>query len=354
MSIEAQEGEDQWPYKRKDIDLSDNVKVIGWEHHAGGGIIYQIQVPVPNALRWVNAYALYTEGKGYTIIDPGMRTVEAEQAWAEVYHALDISGQRIEQIILTHYHPDHLGLAGWMQEQHRCPVYLSKVGYDHASRMWGKNRTMSTAMGELFTLHGAPVETLVQIYGHMESFVAQVTPLPAISWLEEGDQLFFAEGQWQAIETHGHAPGHMALWNAELGTLIAGDHVLPRITPNVSFLPDSDPEPLHSFMEGLDRLHQLPVTFAFPGHRYPFAHFHARIEYLLQHHEERLLSFMKELHLPTTAYALCASTFGVPPQLSVHEFRFALGETLAHLIELRRRGLIQEREWDGVRQWQIL
>lgn len=349
-----QEHDDQvshLPYRREDVVVEESWRLTTWIHEELGHCIYQIQVPVPNSLRWVNAYAILSQGRGFTIIDPGMRTNEAEQVWQQVYTHLQIQEHGMEQIILTHYHPDHLGLAGWMQEQYTCPVYISPIGWNMAQRMWSEERSMSTEMCELFGMHGMPTESLEQIYVHMESFVAQVAPLPEVTLLHHGEQVSFLDRKWQVLETHGHAPGQLSFWNEELRSLFVGDHVLPRITPNVSFMLHSDPEPLQSFLHGLKQLYELPVTFAFPGHRYPFAHFHARIDYLLDHHEERLTEFNQKLTTPITAYELCTLTFGTPPSLSIHQFRFAMGETLAHMVELKRRGWAKTIERDDITYW---
>lgn len=312
--------------------------------------IIQVKVPLPFSLRWVNAYLLNGED-GWTIVDPGLRTEQAARTWVEVFAQLHINSGDVAQIVLTHYHPDHLGIAGELQLQFDVPVWLSETGWRHAQMLWDSSQAMAAAMQLLFEEHGAPDEVVQAIGVHMDSFIPLVSPLPQVSFIRDSQQVAFGGRNWNTIETHGHAPGHMSFYDEASRVLIAGDHVLPQISPNVSFMPGSDPEPLHSYMTGLERLLQLKVDLALPGHRHPFSHYSSRIEELLRHHEERLAGIAASLTEPRTAYELCCTWFGSLERLTVHQFRFALGETLAHLIELERRGLARKLRPQCTWQW---
>ena len=144
---------------------------------------------------------------------------------------------------------------------------------------------------------------------------------------------------YEAIETPGHAAGHLCFYDAEAKLIFCGDHVLPQISPNVSFLPQVEANPLGAYLRSLRDIGRLEVRMAYPGHREPWVGFSARAAELISHHEERLA--LMEAHLrqqPQTSYEVCRVTFG--DRLSVHQMRFALSETIAHLIYLELKGRI--------------
>ncbi|MNP27637.1 Metallo-beta-lactamase superfamily protein [compost metagenome] len=175
---------------------------------------------------------------------------------------------------------------------------------------------------------------------HLESFIAQVTPEPKVSYLTEESRVKMGGGVWTPIESGGHAPGHLSFYHAEQKIMICGDAVLPQISPNVSLLPGSDPQPLHTFMLSLEKLGKYDVEIAFPGHRKPFTYFRERTELLIKHHEERLERIAEMLaKKPRTGYEVCELLFG--NELGIHQMRFAMSEALAHLLELIRIGRVQ-------------
>lgn len=306
-------------------------------HRPADGVL-QSRIPLPYSLRWVNSYLLKGP-EGYTMVDPGLGTEEAEACWAALLGELD---GPVARIVLTHYHPDHLGMAGRLQRQLDIPVSISETGWEHALRLWGPGQRMSEAMMALFAEHGVPAPIVASTEAHMDGFLPLVAPLPEVEILSDGEQTAFGGRTWDVLETAGHAPGHLSFYHAASGLMLAGDHVLPQISPNVSYMPGSDPQPLQSYLEGLARLRSCQVELALPGHRHPFRHYAARIDELLRHHEERLAAIAALLaEEARTAYDVCVRCFGSPERLTIHQFRFAMGEALAHLLELERRGQVR-------------
>ncbi|CAH0119175.1 MULTISPECIES: MBL fold metallo-hydrolase [unclassified Paenibacillus] len=311
------------------------------------GNITQVKIPLPFSLRWVNSYVVRGSG-GYTLIDPGLHTEDAVQAWRKAMAELGLAFSDIEQIVLTHYHPDHYGLAGWFQRETGAPVWMSRIGCEHAQMMWGPEQTMTSRLHALYVRHGMEKSVSDQIIPHMDGFLPLVSPHPLeVRYIDAGTGQSFRIGDrhWLLVTAPGHAAGHLCFYDAETREMFCGDQVLPQISPNVSYLPGSDPSPLESFLESLRSLRHYEVERAYPGHRNPFTNFQERVGELLAHHESRLNDTMELLCEPQTAYQVCVALFG--KRLTIHQIRFAMSETLAHLIELKRLDRIREEERDG-------
>ncbi|GIP39151.1 MBL fold metallo-hydrolase [Paenibacillus sp. J31TS4] len=307
------------------------------------GDTLQIKVPLPFPLRWVNSY-LVRGRDGYTLIDPGLHTEEAVRLWETVLREEAIGYGDIVSIALTHHHPDHYGLAGWFQERTGAPVWLSAEGQRQAAMLWQDVRPLEQALLSTFLRHGMPVEEREEMLRHMESFLPLVTPQPRLSDYPADGLFRIGDRQCEVLETPGHASGHVCFYDRAAREIYCGDHVLPRISPNVGYLPKVEETPLAQYLASLAQVRTLDVTLAYPGHRDPFAGFAERAEELLRHHDERLAEMRRLLTEPKTCYRLCRDVFGY--QLSTHQLRFALAETIAHVIHLRDAGLVAEREQD--------
>ncbi len=296
----------------------------------------RVRISMAPPLRWVNSYILRGE-EGVTIVDPGPRSNLTESEWRTALSELDISPRDIVSIVVTHHHPDHYGMAGYLQLLTGAEVFMSRRAHEETERMWGEGSAMNDALLQLYRKHGMPQSWYGQLPAHMESFLAQVTPSPEVTYWEEGDALVMGGRDWIAVESAGHAPGHLSFYDPERCLMLCGDAVLPQISPNISLLPGSDPQPLQSFMESLAKLGTYEVVKAFPGHRNPFTHFAERTQALLAHHEERLDRIGSLLtERDQTGFDVCTALFGL--DLGIHQMRFAMSETLAHLVELVRRG----------------
>ncbi|MFF2480590.1 MBL fold metallo-hydrolase [Paenibacillus sp. NPDC058071] len=301
----------------------------------------QVKVPLPFSLKWVNSYVLpEPDGEGFTVVDPGLRTEEAIGAWQEAMERHGLSMRDVKRIILTHQHPDHYGLAGYFQEQSGAPVYMTKRAHDYTIRLWGERADFSGDLHQLFEVHGMPRELLEAIDGNLDAFLERVSPQPVVTYIEAGSEMEFGGSIWQLIDAPGHAFGQVCFYDAQHGWMLCGDQVLPRITPNIGFVPGEEENPLEHFLTSLRELSRYEVKMAFPGHRDPFPEFEERIEALLQHHERRLTSMLGLLKQPLTAFELCEETFGKSLRSNPHNLRFAMQETLAHLHYLEQQGSV--------------
>lgn len=311
------------------------------------GNILQISVPMAPPLRQVNSYLLKDADGDVTIIDPGPHTLETELAWEGTLDKLDLTWSKVKQIVVTHHHPDHYGLAGWMQSRSDCKVWMSERAHAEALLMWGQNSSMNEELPLFFFRHGMPEHLTDEIKEHHERFAPQVIPQPEVSYITPSVPFKMGDHMWQPILTGGHAPGHLSFYHSESGYMICGDAVLPQISPNVSLLPGTDPQPLMTFLQGLRELSSYPVSLAFPGHREPFTAFAERINSLLHHHEERLDAAEALLvGGPLSGFTICEALFHGRIS-SIHQMRFAMSEALAHMVELVRRERAILTELDG-------
>ncbi|GAB6933696.1 MBL fold metallo-hydrolase [Calditerricola satsumensis] len=307
--------------------------------------LWLVRLPLPFPLRWVNSYVW--EGRdGLTVVDPGLHDDPTKTAWREAFRTLGRDVRDVRRIVLTHYHPDHYGMAGWMQQASGAPVYLTVEGRDVARRFWDPAYKQGAALADFFRTHGMTETWAAQMAPHLDQLREWVEPHPVVTPMAEGNAIPLGDRNFRVLVTPGHADGHVCLYDPEDGMLVAGDLVLPRITPNVSLWPGCDPNPLQSFLASLERVARLHVREVLPGHGEPFADLGGRVAALRAHHDKRLEAMERHIGPDgTTAFDVCVKVFG--EALSVHDMRFAMAETLAHLVYLEEQGrLRRERRGD--------
>lgn len=176
-------------------------KVDVWEKD-----VYRIRVPLSFPLRWVNSYAVRGPD-GWTVIDPGIRSPEAEGAWNLFFRETGTTPSDIHAILLTHHHPDHYGLSGWLQEQSGAPVYMSVPAWRQAGQLWGPDRTMTDKLLCLFAGHGMDTNMLDRMHSHLESFVPLVSPAPRVHFLSPQKTVTVGRRRCLALSTPGMPRG---------------------------------------------------------------------------------------------------------------------------------------------------
>ena len=309
--------------------------------------VYRVAVPVPLPLRFVNCY-LIRGAAGWAVLDTGMRHAPAEAVWAAALDELGLGWNRIGTIVVSHYHPDHYGAAGWMQELTGAPVLMSPEGIDTVGRLWEIDApTAAATLERFFGQHGMPAEALQPITDLIGMQLAQTQPHPLLTAIDMDAPLRLGDVLWRPIESPGHADGQICLYDETGQVLLAADHVLPKITPNVSLWPESNPDPLGTYLESLARIARLPARLVLPGHREPWADLAGRSAEIASHHDERLELMARAAGPGRSAYEISAAVFPLA-QLSPHQVRFAMVETLAHLVYLEGRGGLRRLERAGV------
>ncbi len=312
---------------------------------AVGDNIFRIPVPVPFPMKYVYCY-LFRETDGWSLVDAGFHYPDAVDAWEEVFRKLGVNRQHIHSIYVTHFHPDHFGLAGWMQQQTGAKVWMSREDYAMAERVWKKRSDQANQVGVVFRQHGVPDELAKQIEESMQKLSKHVMPLPSLTILEN-DEVILGQRRWKVIAVPGHSDGLINFYQPELKCLLVSDHVLERITPNISVWPGSHPNPLQQYFSSLHKVRHLDVAIALPAHGTVIGHLRERIDEIIKHHEKRL-DYMKSLASDgKTAYEVAYAVFVHKP-LTPHQWRFAIAETLAHLDYLASLDELVKEEREGV------
>jgi glyoxylase-like metal-dependent hydrolase (beta-lactamase superfamily II) len=298
--------------------------------------IYQVQLPLPFALRSVNCYLL-RDDDGWTIVDSGLNSPDGQAAWQAAFAELGVEPRTIRRVVLTHYHPDHYGMAGWLQRQSGAEVLLAPREIASAQLYWGKPAEVADPTIALFEAYGVPGELTAAVVYEVERLRSMTLPHPTLTPLLPGAQISMGGRAFRAIHTPGHSDGQLIFYAADERLALVGDHVLIKISPHVGLWPDSEPDPLGRYLASLAELRDLPIALALPGHG-PLIHdWPGRIGQLLSHHEERLALMLSAVGEVASAYEVATQVFPFG-RYTPHEKRFAIAETIAHLELLAVRG----------------
>jgi glyoxylase-like metal-dependent hydrolase (beta-lactamase superfamily II) len=310
--------------------------------------VFWLRMPLPFALDHINLWLL-EDGEGYTAIDTGFAADNVRAAWEEILAALD--GRPLKRIVVTHFHPDHLGLAAWLSEMTGAPIWMSAGEFLSAHLVWHQLAGHGVAeMIDFFRQHGLDDSRLSAFDQRGNSYRKGVPQLPATYHrLQGGDRITIGGNCWQIQSGFGHAPEHLSLYCPELAVLISGDMLLPRITTNISvFAVTPDADNLGRYLHSLEGWRDLPdETLVLPAHGLPFRGAQERINVIDAHHAERLQRIVDACERPQTATELLPCLF--ERALDTHQTMFAMGEAIAHLNHLHDAGrLMRTRDADGI------
>lgn len=319
-----------------------------------------VRMGLPFALDHINLWLLRDriDGRdGWTVVDCGITNDATQSAWEQVF-ANELDGLPVLRVVVTHMHPDHIGLADWLTERwsqpgQPCRLWMSMTDYSGA-RLASQSTTGfgGDAAAAFMASHGlTDPESVEKIRARTNYYASMVPRVPAsYRRLMDGQSLEIGGHAWACIAGYGHAPEHLSLHCAAQGLLISGDMLLPRISTNVS-VTDMEPEgnALTLYLESIERYRALPAdTLVLPSHGRPFRGMHTRIDQLHAHHDERLAEVMAACReAPQTAAGLLKVMFKRP--LDLHQTTFAMGEAIAHLHALWLSGrLTRQLGEDGV------
>jgi len=308
--------------------------------------VWSMPVPIPaNPLRYTLSYA-FVDDRGVVIVDPGWDTAEGRAALTVGLASAGAGLRDVIGVVVTHIHPDHHGLSAWLQdaagawvamhpqEAATLPARLWQESADFDDRSWLLEGGVAEAEADGLLVEPARIADLM-------------TMAEPDRYLEDGDPVPIPGRDVRAVWTPGHTPGHLCLHDADAGVLLTGDHLLPRISPNIGVHRGSANDPLRAYLESLGKLDHYHAVEALPAHEYRFRNVPGRAADLIAHHHERsaeVLAAVARLDTPT-AWAIAAELTWSRGWDELHGMlrRFALSETVAHLHYLAgQRQLVSE------------
>ncbi len=308
--------------------------------------IYWLRMPLPMRLDHINLYMI-DEGDSWSLIDTGMSTPDVKAAWELIFDRY-CTDKPIKRVYVTHMHPDHVGMAGWIVKRFDAAFFMTQSEY-FASTAYMAAGVSVDANLSFYKQCGMPENFMEFVATSPYQMSSIVHALPSTySRLQDRQIVMIGGHQWQVITGEGHTFEHACLYSKSLRLLLAGDQLLPKITSNVSVhAAEPSAEPLTSWFESLDKLSHIDeATLVLPAHNKPFTGAHIRIEEIRAHHKKQLTALLSVLDKSQTIYDLLPVLF--PQKLHNMEMPLAVGECLAHINYLVAKGEIKRTARNGV------
>ncbi len=317
------------------------------------GILW-LRLPLPMKLDHVNVYAL-DEGDGWTVVDTGFHTAKTRALWEKVL-AGPLQGRPVLRVVLTHHHPDHVGMAGWFAER-GAEVWATRTAWLMARMLTLDVQEEISAQQVAFLRGGGMPAPLLEkrIADRPFNFADVVHPIPlGFRRLVDGQTVRLGGRDWTVHTGNGHAPEHATFWSADGTLVLAGDQVLPGISPNLGVYPtEPDADPVGEWLESCQRLKVLATDrhFVLPGHKLPFYGLPERLGQLIANHEGALTRL--ESHLAQARTANDCFPVLYKREIGEAEYGLALVEAIGHLNHLLQTGrATRTRRDDGAWAWQ--
>jgi glyoxylase-like metal-dependent hydrolase (beta-lactamase superfamily II) len=296
------------------------------------GILW-LRMPLPFDLDHINLYLLEDGSNGYALIDTGIGTSKVEALWEALLTKLD---KPITKVIVTHMHPDHIGMAGLLVDKFKVPLYMSHAEYfvcraisagsNGASDWQDDEYLVRCGMSEEYVANAKQKRQEGQGMGQL------IRPIPLqYERLKAGSSITIGDEQWHIMIGRGHSPEHVCLFNANKEILISGDHVLPIISPNIGvYSTEPNANPLEQYLSTLPQFKDLPEnTLVLPSHKQAFIGLHTRVNELIEHHHIHLANLREFCQTGRTIKDCLPILF--KRKLNPHNMFFAIAEAFAHL-----------------------
>jgi len=313
--------------------------------------IWWVRLPLPMALDHVNCYAL-DDGDGWTIVDTGFDSGRCRAIWGALL-AGPLAGKPLRRVLVTHYHPDHIGLAGWFQAQ-GAELITTRTSWLYARMLVLDVQATPSPEAQAFDRRaGVPAGLQAsRAAARPFNFADVVAALPlGFTRLTHGDLFAAAGRRWRVRLGHGHAPDHITLWSEDDALVIGGDQLLPGISANIGVYPtEPDADPLGEWLDSTRgfAVHAQDDQLILPGHKLPFTGLPFRLVQMAENHENALARLLDHLAEPRLAAACFMPLF--KREVGGAEYGLALVEAVAHLNYLLARGLVA-RQLDDAGAW---
>jgi glyoxylase-like metal-dependent hydrolase (beta-lactamase superfamily II) len=305
--------------------------------------LLRARMPLPFPPGHVNIWFLEHDG-GWLAVDTGVASRTSRETWDRMLAQPALGGRPLTALLITHFHPDHIGLTGWLCQRFGLFPHMTRIEWLMARALWyDSGPDMMAQQVEHYARAGCPTDYLSAVESRGPLYQRSVGELPrSFRSIRDGGTMRIGGEEWRVMTGSGHAPDMATLHSPARGVLISADQILPRISPYIGLHPgEPDADPLGDFLGSNERFAALPEdTLVLPSHGEPFRTLHARLETLAHHHAIRLDALEDGCREPATAFEAAQVLF---PRAAAEtsQIGFAVGETLAHLRRLERQGRIE-------------
>ncbi|MEZ8014999.1 MAG: MBL fold metallo-hydrolase [Ascidiaceihabitans sp.] len=313
------------------------------------GVLW-FRLPLPMKLDHVNVYAL-DEGDSWTVIDTGFASKKCKAIWQGMMDG-PLGGKPISRVVVTHHHPDHIGLAGWLKSDFGAELVTTRTAWLTARMLTLDVQEVPNAETLAFyKLSGMDAELYAKRATERPfNFADIVAPIPlGYTRIQEGEQIKMGGRTWDIHMGNGHAPEHATFWSQDDNLVLAGDQILSSISPNVGvYATEPMADPIGEWLEACERLNLLVQDdhLVLGGHKLPFTGLPQRMRQLIENHHSALKRLEKYIEPPKSASECFSCLFKRP--IGEGEYGLALVESVAHLSHLYQTGLAtRELRSDG-------
>jgi len=317
------------------------------------GVLW-IRLPLPMALDHVNIYAL-DEGDSWTIVDTGIHSRRSVALWENVL-AGPLGGRPVSRVILTHHHPDHIGMAGWLMDRFGAELVTTRTAWLMARMLILDVEERPTEQAVAFWRSAGMDPEILEARKNDRpyNFADVCAPIPVgYSRVKQGDVIRAGGREWDVQIGNGHAPEHLTLWSRDDTLVIAGDQIISSISPNIGVYPtEPEADPVADWLEACGRLSTLAREdhLVLSGHKLPFTGLPVRMRQLIENHRGCLDRLRTHLSEPKTAAECFAPLF--KRKIDRGTYGLALVEAVAHLNHLHHAGEVtRTRREDGAWLW---
>ena len=316
--------------------------------------VHWVRMPMPFQLNHINLWLL-EDGDGWTIVDTGLRDEPTAEAWKHLF-AGAMENRPVKRVIVTHLHPDHVGMAGWLVRRFGVELWMSRTDYLMCRNLVADTGLEAPEEGlRFYRAAGFSDEALEAYRTRFGGFGRGVYTLPnSYRRIQEGENIRIGDRSWEVVVGRGHAPEHACLLCRKDNLFISGDQILPRISSNVSVFP-TEPEanPLQDWLDSCAMLKRLLPADALvlPSHNEPFRGAPLRLDELIGEHEANMEKVAAICAEPKRAIDCFGALFR--SRITSGNYLMAAGESLAHLNCLRARGLIARHRDDRGVDWYV-
>ncbi|MFI5284257.1 MAG: MBL fold metallo-hydrolase [Candidatus Dormibacterales bacterium] len=300
--------------------------------------IFELRLPIPFEDGLVNVF-LFADGAEADMLDCGMNSGDSLDA---IRAAMDqIGAARIRRLAVTHIHPDHYGAAGVIAGDGLADLYIHRLEVPLVHPRYVELEHLVMAVRTYLLVNGLPPDEAEVLSNSQRALSQFVTTAEPSVQLEGAETIVMGRRRLRVEWTPGHSPGHICLYDPVDGLLFAGDHILPDLSPNIGLHPQSTPDPLHEYLEGLQRLASYQPRLVLPAHGRPFEDASGRAEVLSAHHHRRLDQILEIVgREEKSGWEVALELWG--PREQLYEKRLALQEGLAHLQALAVEGRVKK------------